>query len=304
MENMIVFKRCGNYLIYLQKLPDITITNENRESLKNVSKEQKLHAKYRANKLLILKIEHLWEKEKDEILITIDKIKNTIFPEKRLTYKVGEIIEELEFDENLEKICSQGIHYYLDKDTAKFCMNSPITKGNFSGEAIEYHENGSIWTKSHYIQGKEDGKYEVWYENGNIYIRGTYIQEKLNGKYKEWHVNGNLHIKCNYIQGKLEGEYKEWYNGNLYIKCMYIQEKLNGKYERWYENGNLYEKCTYIQGKEDGKHEKWYENGNFYERYTCIQGKKDGNYERWGESGNIREKITYSKGKIISTEIL
>ena len=100
MENMIVFKRCGDYLVYLQKLPDITITNENRESLKLASKEQKLHASYRANKLLILKIEHLWEKKKDDdknlIPILINEIKNTIFPEKQLTYKVGKIIEELE----------------------------------------------------------------------------------------------------------------------------------------------------------------------------------------------------------------
>jgi len=95
-ENMIVFKRCGDYLVYLQKLPNITITNENRENLKGASKEQKLHAKYRANKLLILKIEHLWEKEKDEILITVNEIENTIFFEKQLTYKVGKIIEELE----------------------------------------------------------------------------------------------------------------------------------------------------------------------------------------------------------------
>ena len=116
MENMIVFKRCGDYLVYLQKLPDITITNENRESLKGISKEQKLHAKYRANKLLVLKIEHLWkeEKEKDKNLIPIpifiNEIKNTLFFKKQLTYKVGEIIEELKFDKNLEKICSQGIH--------------------------------------------------------------------------------------------------------------------------------------------------------------------------------------------------
>jgi len=56
----------------------------------------------------------------------------------------------------------------LDKDTARFCMNSPITKGKFSGEAIEYHENGNIWTKCVYIQGKENGEYKMWYENGNL----------------------------------------------------------------------------------------------------------------------------------------
>ena len=70
-----MFKRCGDYLVYLQKLPDITITNENRESLKDVLKEQKLHTKYRANKLLVLKIEHLWEKEKEKDEILINEIK-------------------------------------------------------------------------------------------------------------------------------------------------------------------------------------------------------------------------------------
>ena len=252
-ENMIVFKRCGNYLVYLQKLPDITITNENRESLKDVSKEQKLHAKYRANKLLVLKIEHLWkeEKEKDEILITIDEIKNTISPEKRLTYKVGEIIEELEFDENLEKICSHGIHYYLDKDTARFCIKSPlITKGKFSGEVIGYRDNGGIYMKYTCIQGKKEGKYELWHENGNLWVKCNYIQGKEDGEYEEWYENGNLYMKCNYIQGKLEGEYENWYdNGKPFIKHTYIQGKIDGKYEKWYEDGNIHEEITYSKGE-------------------------------------------------------
>ena len=280
-ENMIVFERCGDYLVYLQKLPD-TITNENRESLKDVSKEEKLHASYHANKLLVLKIEHLWEKEKDDknlIPILINEIKSTNFSEKRLTYKVGEIIEELEFefDENLENTYSQGIHYYLDKDIARFYMDSSlITEEKFSGELINYYENGNPWKKFTYIQGKKEGECKVWYEDGN------------------------LKTKCTYIQGKKEGECKGWFeNGNIYEKGTYTQGKENGKYEYWYKNGNLRVKCNYIQGMPDGKHENWYANGNLMIKCNYIQGKLDGKYERWDKNGNIYEDITYSKGKKI-----
>jgi len=289
-KNMIVFKRCGKNLVYLQKILGIatiaTITNENRKSLKGASKEQKLHAKYRANKLLVLKIEHLWKKEKKKddkipIPISINEIKNTIFSEKQLTYKVGEIIEELEFDKNLEKIYGQGIHYYLDKDTAKFCMDSPlIKKGKFSGEVINYHENGNLWSKCMYIQGKENGEYKMWYENGNLFK------------------------KCTYIQGKKDGEYEERYkNGNLLKKCIYIQGYEDGEHETWYENDIPWEKCTYIQGKLDGKYEEWNENGSICEKCTYIQGELDGKYERWNEDGNICKDITYSKGEVILIEM-
>ena len=255
-ENMIVFKRCGDYLVYLQKLPNITITNENRESLKDASKEQKLRASYRANKFCVLKIEHLWEKEKDDknlipIPILINEIKSTFFPEKQLTYKVGEIIEELEFDENLEKTCSRGIHYYLDKNITRFCMDSPLITGEkFSGEIINYYENGNIWTSFTYIQGKEDGEYKEWYENGTLNEKCTYIQGKRDGKCESWFENGNIYEKGTYTQGKENGKYEYWYkNGNLFQKYMFIQGELDGKFEEWYENGSIHEEITFSKGK-------------------------------------------------------
>jgi len=42
-KEKIVFKRCGNYLVYLEKLKD-SKTNENRESLKEKTKEEKIQS--------------------------------------------------------------------------------------------------------------------------------------------------------------------------------------------------------------------------------------------------------------------
>ena len=49
-----VYKICGDYIVVLEKLPD-TITNENRSNISQID-DNKLYAKYRANKLLVKQI--------------------------------------------------------------------------------------------------------------------------------------------------------------------------------------------------------------------------------------------------------
>jgi hypothetical protein len=89
---MSLYKSCGNYIVVLEKVdgsdtskegslkegqsPSGTITNESRKSLDNATPEQKLHAKYRANKLKVIDIYHKWNKD---IWPHIKEIKNTVF---------------------------------------------------------------------------------------------------------------------------------------------------------------------------------------------------------------------------------
>jgi hypothetical protein len=49
-----VYKTCGDFVVVLEKLED-TITNENRTNISQLG-DNKLYAKYRANKLLVKKL--------------------------------------------------------------------------------------------------------------------------------------------------------------------------------------------------------------------------------------------------------
>jgi hypothetical protein len=97
------------------EIPEDAKTNLYRPSI--VNKET---AKYRTNKAKVLKIEDADGK-------SYDTATTSIYNKKKLTYRVGEVVEEPAFDPMLEVVCTEGIHFFLDKHVAEL-FEMPLTK--------------------------------------------------------------------------------------------------------------------------------------------------------------------------------
>jgi antitoxin component YwqK of YwqJK toxin-antitoxin module len=260
-----VYKSCGEYVVILEKLSD-TITNENRNNIPNEQCRQ--FAKYRGNKFLVKDIFHKFNSTKKISSILSSNFENT------LEYEIGKVIIPDNFDTNLEKVCSNGIHYFLKLECAYYYS----LQKTLNGEYLEWYENGQQYKKCIYTDDKINGEYLEWYENGQQYKKCIYTDDKINGEYLEWYKNGQQHIKCTYTNGKRNGECLEWHeNGQQHIKCTYTNGKRNGEYLEWYENGQQYKKCIYTDDKINGEYLEWYENGQQLIKCTYT----DGEYLEW-----------------------
>lgn len=113
-------------------------------------------AKYRTNKAIILKIEGNRGKEYLSA--------SSIFSgDVKIRYNVGEVVET-NFDRNIDKVCSTGIHFFLDKDVAR---NYGLEKIE-NGIIISYHDNGSIEKEESYLNGELYRKNLYWYMDINL----------------------------------------------------------------------------------------------------------------------------------------
>jgi hypothetical protein len=149
-----VFKYCKEYsyinhkyndtIIILQKLED-TLTNESR---KDVVDEK--YAKFRANKLLVVLIFDI-----NDLNIEYESIINIL--QIKTIYKKGEIVFPDNFDKNLNKVCSNGIHYFKTIDAAFYY--SGIQSG-YTGIWIRSNDNGQIYAKTRIFE---------WRNKWNIY---------------------------------------------------------------------------------------------------------------------------------------
>jgi antitoxin component YwqK of YwqJK toxin-antitoxin module len=299
----IVFKRCGEWLVYLEKMEN-TITNEERPSLEKekVMEEEKLHAKYRGNTFLVVWIEHLWEENKGELL-TCNEIQNTYYKKKIITYRTGEIIEEPEFDLiNPDKCCSRGIHYFLDKDTAKNYLKSGISL-HIDGTYYEYYENGKIFKKYTYINGKREGDYIKNFDDGTPYISCNYHLNKKNG-IQTIYYEGCSKIKSttNYEGGKKEGqelEYSSYYVNSIIIIAdkNYVNGLLEGEFQTFYHDGKPKTKSFFVGGKEEGDYFNYNSAGRISEQCFFVNGKKHGIYLGYNFNGMMMLEKTYVEGK-------
>jgi len=268
-----VFKKCQNSIVVLKKLED-TITNELR------SVANKKYAKFRGNKFYVEKI--------IDLITLEDKIQtnNSIHEDKSITYIVGNIIEEKEYDTKLDRVYGKGIHYFLILERAYYYY---IDISNYNGKYSDWDEDGQNREMINYKDGKRNGKCVLWREDGQKYKECDYKEDIYHGKYEEWYTNGIKRLDCNYKEGKLDGKYEEWYfTGKKKKECNYKEDVYDGKYEEWYDNGKSKLICFYKNDKYDGKYQEFYKNGSMKLICHYENGKRGRRFERGFENGEKR----------------
>jgi antitoxin component YwqK of YwqJK toxin-antitoxin module len=292
-----VYKSCGKeWIIVLEKLID-TITNETRDSVVD-----KKYSKYRANKLKVLEIKNKYSDEK------ISELENSVYEEKKLIYKVGEIVEVDDYDNFEYNICAPGIHYFLNEECAYYYE----VGDNYTGDYHEWNEDGTKFIECFYKNGKKDGKYTEFFRSGQIKKDCSYKNDELDGKYIEYHFGkGNKKIECEYKNGKLNGEYhyynfsyNEYYNyenGVLHGKFHYSDQYSNveGEYVNglgkaiYFSNGK---KIVEIEYKDKLLHGLWIKydfNGNKIEEGEYKDNLLHGLWFKYDSNGNKTEESKY-----------
>lgn len=160
-----------------------------------------------------------------------------------------------------------------------------------------WHDNGQLYKKCNYVNGKINGLYESWYENRQQYIMCDVVDGKLNGSYESWYKNGQMYVKCDNVDGEKNGTFNLWHqNGQMHIDCDYVNGKENGIYKSWYYTGQIDEKCEYVDGTLEGVYEAWHANGQIYIKCNYVNGEKEGLYELWNDDGQIIKKLNYVNG--------
>ncbi len=140
---MLAYKSAIHYIrtpvVITLEIPDDAITTMNRSGIVN-----RQTAKYRTNKAKVLKIE-------DDAGTEYANATSAFYETKKLTYIPGETIVCDDFDMDLEKVCSTGIHFFLDFTVAKHYKRTAIQNGILTAwydsdqtMAVELYENGTL----------------------------------------------------------------------------------------------------------------------------------------------------------------
>lgn len=245
-------KRFGEGL--LEPNTDSTQTNESRNEIIDKSS-----AKFRANKLKVLKIINV--NNLKSISTIINKYKT-----KTLKYKVGEIVESKHYDEEINNICSDGIHYFKTLIPAYYYRHVPDM---YTGKWITYYDNGQKESEGKYYNEQKTGYWITWYENGQKETEGNYINGIRENKWTIWYENGEKITEGCYVKGKKSGNWTAWHdNGKKETEGNYDNDVYVGKWKVWHYNGNISNRCEFVNGKQAGR---WIE-------YNC-DGKKEAERE-------------------------
>jgi antitoxin component YwqK of YwqJK toxin-antitoxin module len=209
VNNNYVFKICYNkckscHMIVLKKLSD-TKDNESREGIKDIN-----YAKFRADKLEVVEIIDM--KDYSNSCNSISNFNWT----NGLKYIKNKIVIPDSFDNNLNRICSNGIHYFKTIDAAFYYRSSPV---RFSGVWKEFDGNGSLYAivkysnglkkeEYEFSNGKKNGKCTIRYIDGQLLKEGCHLNDSKHGIWIEYDLNGKMkkiyHDSINHSYYKIE----------------------------------------------------------------------------------------------------
>jgi antitoxin component YwqK of YwqJK toxin-antitoxin module len=216
------------------EISDDAKTNLHRKDIVDATK-----AKYRCNKAKVLKIEDNEGREYPEAT-------THCYQDKKLKYAVGEV-EEKNYNTDIEVVCGEGIHFFLDKEVALLYGLDTLKDGLYTS----WYDNGQKWVECHYRDGKLDGLYQRWWKNGQKSAEYTYRDGKEEGLFQRWFENGQKSTECTCRDGKEEGLCQRWwYRGQKEVECTYRDGKREGLCKVWNFNGELIKECTYRDNKE------------------------------------------------------
>src|SRR5437868_2118866 len=164
-EEIIGYKKCHGNLI--AKLQILGKNNQDRKSVVD-----KKYAQMRCSRAKVLQIYDMITREPhDKAMSQYDQ---------NFIYLIGPEYHVWDYDDNLEAICTNGIHYYLTEEAA-FMHDSynlqyqHIQKNKWTGEFKMWYPSGQIKTLVTYVNGIRDGNCLSWHDNRQLSGRGSVI---------------------------------------------------------------------------------------------------------------------------------
>ncbi len=130
----------------------------------------------------------------------------------------------------------------------------------------DYYENGKLFAKGKYSNGKQDGLWEWWYDNGNKRDEAMLKHGEYIGQRKHWFENGKI-------------KQLEIINGECFGDCC------NGEVIKYYDNGQVQSEGRMLNGDYDGKYVYHYDNGQAKKEEYFNVGLRNGNYLEWFSNG-------------------
>ncbi len=290
------------------EIPDDAKTNVDR---KYVAKKET--AKYRTNKAKVLKIEDAEGK-------SYETATTSFYDDKKLIYKVGEVVEEPAFDPTLELVCAQGIHFFLDKRVAEVFYWTPPK--DWTGTWTEWYDNGQLKVKKTYEKGIVVGTSTKWFESGvkkseSIGLGGNklqvityyptgekesecigdFVDENEIRNFKTFYTNGHVKEDLSTRNGKCEGYSVMWHeNGLKKQEGAFKDGEKNGHWRCWYPTGELESEMHYVNGKRNGDHYSYHKNGRVAWYYPYANDKIHGTVYNLSEDGTLLYKKNYNNG--------
>lgn len=138
----------------------------------------------------------------------------------------------------LDAVKKEGLYY------------SPGQSDPFTGNVVDFYEDGPIKSRTQILSGQLHGVSEGWFKNGQLQIREHFKEGVAHGERLKWREDGSKESEGEVVDGELEGTFRKWHpNGQLAQEIEMKNGKPHGLSQAWHESGELKAKVQLDMGE-------------------------------------------------------
>lgn len=236
-----LYKRCGRDIIIVLEYTNNTQHNEERKGIVDIN-----FAKFRASELNVIDILNISTNER--LKSFAHSWSNSKQSKINIKYTINEIIKPNKpFDENIQKVCASGIHYFKSIDAAFYYIYVNKNFNNYSGDWIISNPNGSIHERHEF----ENNKVVARYNHKGIKFESTDWKSQTKTFY---YSNGAIKTRSEFriLNGikQKHGEYRQWSKNETILTIgKYTCDHKSGNWEHYFSNGGIESIGRYFCGK-------------------------------------------------------
>jgi antitoxin component YwqK of YwqJK toxin-antitoxin module len=201
-EGQLLYKSCttadDSWIVLLRPVED-SITNQSRLPAGDPDRK---YAKFRGSEFEVIDIINKFDLTK-----TINSIQNSTY-ENKTEYIKGTIVRPDSFDPDLDKVCSNGIHFFEDIMCAFYYELDSLP--DYTGHWAHWNDNGQREHDCHYSNGALHGLWIHWHDNGEKFKEGHFSEGYATGRWITRYRNGLKMEEGDYLNGQKVGQWSYW----------------------------------------------------------------------------------------------
>ncbi|MBO7491796.1 MAG: toxin-antitoxin system YwqK family antitoxin [Bacteroidales bacterium] len=162
-----------------------------------------------------------------------------------------------------------------------------------------YHANGTLKSKSEFIEGVHKVHTVMFHTNGKKASEGMFVDQLKDGRWLYYSNQEVLISEENYSKGVRNGDWKTYstQTGVLLEERHYLNGHLDGVHKTYYEDGKVCLEERYIEGRQNGRCTAYYPSGKMSSTGELLNGHRIGNWDYYDSNGKIRSTVYYEKDK-------
>lgn len=182
---------------------------------------------------------------------------------------------------------------YYESGALRSTVPMRVKGDTYTGEGAFYAEDGRLFARVNFDQGRRQGVELRFYETGEKKMEIPYVDDKVAGRVRTFYRDGTIQSTYPAGEGASGVEVQHHPDGAVRLTVPVARGKRHGLARIQDDEGKKVVRLSYVEGRHDGIEVHYHDNGQVRLAVPVVDGKRNGKAAVWTRAGVRWAEVPY-----------